>query len=136
LSWKYTGIFHGYSDNKKTVADVVDVLDMSCGKLSKKDKERVEAEAVPFGKHVMFRGFDGNNESEHLCIAHFLIDDPERFSNFKGRDLNSHMPTIEAYRRMFKVFEPMRRTLIGMELTASQIIEILNAKGHPENRKP
>lgn len=138
FSWRYQGIFHGHEDNVQVVSEVGDVLDMwyfiesGYGKLSKKDKERVETEAEPFGKSITFRGFDGNNESEHMGIARFLIDDLERFSTLKGRDLNSHMPSIETYRRMLGVFEPMRRNLMGGELSASQIIDVLKAMRHPD----
>lgn len=107
-------------------------IESGYGKLSKKDKERVETEAEPFGKSITFRGFDGNNESEHMGIARFLIDDLERFSTLKGRDLNSHMPSTETYRRMLGVFEPMRRNLMGGELSASQIIDVLKAMRHPD----
>ncbi len=140
LSWSYHGLFHGHEDNEKNVSEVVDILDMwsflesGFGKLSKKDKARVGKEAEPFGKNVTFHGFDGNNETEHMGIARFLIDKLERFSSFEGRELNSHSPSVEVYRRMFRVFEPMRRDLLGIELNASQIIEILNARTHPEYR--
>jgi uncharacterized protein YfbU (UPF0304 family) len=142
LSWKYSGMFHGLEDNDRTVSEVVDVLAMwsfiesSYGMLSQKDKDRVEKEAEPFGKHVCFQGFDGNNETEHLGIARFLIEQLDRFSTFEGRDLNSHYPSIQPYRRMLHVFEPMRRTLIGRELGASEIISILNEKKHPDHRQP
>ncbi|GAB4227751.1 MAG: hypothetical protein Kow0032_07190 [Methyloligellaceae bacterium] len=141
LEWKYVGLFHNHVDSPRTVSEVVDVLDMwsfiesGYAKLSKKEKERVEAEAEPFGKHVEFSGFDGNNESEHIGIARFLIDDLDRFASFKGRELNSHMPSIDTYRRMLAVFEPMRRTLTGGELSVSQIIELLKAKTHPDYRE-
>lgn len=80
------------------VKDVVNILTMwssienSYEKLSLEDKEIVQIEATPFGKHVKFDGFDGNNECSHFSIASFLIDHLNRFSNFKGRDLNSHTP--------------------------------------------
>lgn len=140
LKWEYSGIFHEHEDNERIVSEVVDVLDMwsfiesAYEGLSKKDKDRVEKDADPFGKHVAFRGFDGNNESEYLSVAHFLIKDLKRFSNLGGRDLNSHAPLIGAYRRMFKVFDPMRTGLVGRNLNASQIIDILKAKIHPERR--
>jgi uncharacterized protein len=141
LGWKYSGLFHGHKDSKQVVSEVVDVLDMwsfiesACDKLSPKDKARVEKEAAPFGTHVRFLGFDGNNETEHLGIARFLIDELERFSSFEGRDLNSHMPSVETYRRMLRVFEPMRSGLVGRELGATELIELLNEKTHPEHRK-
>lgn len=138
LKWQYPGIFHGHEDDKQLVTEVGDVLEMwffiesGYGKLSKKDKDRVATEADPFGKDVRFRGFDGNNESEHYGVARFLIDKLERFTTFKRRDLNSHAPSIESYRRMLTVFGPMRSRLgIGGELNASQIIELLKARAHP-----
>ena len=64
-----------------------------------------------------------------------MIDDLKRFTHFAGRDLNSHMPVIEGYRRMYRVFEPIRATLVGRELRASEIIEVLKALIHPDFRK-
>ena len=135
LEWKYTGIFHGHEDNSATVREVVDVLDMwsfleeSYGRLSKKDKDHVAKEARHFGKRVIFPGFDGNNETEHLLIAEFLINKLDRFTQFKDRDLNSHAPRIQGYRRMVQVFEPMRPNLgLGNWLSAGAIIKILNAR--------
>lgn len=134
LTWKYTGIFHGHQDSNHVVSEVADVLDMwsfiesGYDKLSAKDRSRIETEAEPFGKHVSFRGFDGNSEAEYNGVAHFLVNDLERFVIFKGRQFNSHMPSLDIYRRMFRVFEPMRSNLMGRELGANEIIAILNAK--------
>ena len=129
LEQKYSGLFH--VDSPRVVSEeVCNVLDMwsfierGYAKLSEKDKERVESEE----NDVTFRGFDGNNESDHLSVTLFLINDNGRFNCFKDRDLNSHLPSINAYRRMLAVFEPMRKTLVvGRELSASQIINLQKA---------
>jgi uncharacterized protein len=138
LEWDLRGIFHQHVDNPQAVRFVVDVLDMwhfiesAWKKLDPKDRARVESEAEPFGDDPKFRGFDGNNEAEYLGIARFLIEEMKRFSQFKGRDLDSHLPSsLESYDRMLTVFLPMRATLSGATLTASQIIEILKARRHP-----
>jgi uncharacterized protein YfbU (UPF0304 family) len=142
LEWEYPGIFHGYEAKKEVVTEVVDVLDMwsflesAFRKLSKKDKGRVATEAAPFGKRVLFDGFGGNFESEHLGVARFLIDKLDRFSDFKARELNAHMPMLDTYRRMLSVFAPIRRTLTGGDLSADQMIEILSTMLHPSRRKP
>ncbi|MCY3728964.1 MAG: YfbU family protein [Nitrospira sp.] len=135
LKWEYPSIFHGHEDNSATVHEVVNVLDMwsfleeSYAVLSKKDKDHIAKEAEPFGKRIVFRGFDGNNETEHLLIARFLIDKLDRFTRFKGRDLNIHTPRIRGYQRMVKVFEPIRPNLgPGNLLGAEAIIKILNAQ--------
>ena len=77
---------------------------------------------------VEFPGFDGNNEAELMSIARFLVEKMSRFSRFKGRDFNSHSPSAVRQRRMVAAFEPIRATLdLGRQLSASQIIEILEA---------
>jgi uncharacterized protein len=140
LAWKYPGIFHGHEDSTAILHEVVEILDMwsfveyGYGKLSKKDRDRVAAEAEPFGKHVEFSGFDGNNEAEYMGIAHFLVEQLDRFGKFKGREFNAHMPTIDAHRRMLAVFEPLRHKLAGRDLNAEEIIEIMKAKLHPSRR--
>jgi hypothetical protein len=135
LKWDLTGVFHGHVDRPEVVRNVVNILDMwsfiesAYAKLSKKDKERVEKEVPPFGKHVKFIGFDGNNEAEYCNVAHFFIDDMGRFQSFKGRDLNSHSPTVGSYLRMYRLFEPMRTALGGgNELGTDQIIKLMQAR--------
>lgn len=141
LKWKYSGIFHDHVDDGQTVAEVTDILDMwdflesGFKALSASDKEQVKVKAAPFGDRVSFPGFDGNNESSHMGVAGFLIEKLERFTRFRERaHLNSHMPSLAGYRRMLAVFLPIRATLIGGELSTSQIITILNAWRHPDAR--
>ena len=142
LDWQYSGLFHSHEDAETVVAEVVDVLDMwsflegGFRALSKGDKDRVAIEAEPFGKNVFFTGFDGdgNGEGEHIGIAKILINKLNRFTEFKGRELNSHFPTIDSYRRMLLVFEAIRPTLIGRNLDADEIIQVLQAKRRPSKR--
>ncbi|PWB40299.1 MAG: hypothetical protein C3F19_12225 [Rhodocyclales bacterium] len=136
LGWEMPGIFHGHTDKQSRVRFVVDVLDMwsfieeAFEELNEGDKARLASEADPFGKHVQFPGFDGNNESEHLGIARFLVDDLERFSRFRDgrRDLNSHFPTLEGYGRMLRAFEPIRKNLVGRRLSVNELVSILNSR--------
>jgi uncharacterized protein len=137
--WVFQGLFHGHADNPATLTYVVDVLDMwsfleqGFEQLSDKDKALVHREAEPFGKHVKFPGFDGNNEGEHLGVAMFLIEKLDRFTSFKDRDLNSHFPTEDTYRRMLTVFEPIRAQTMGRELNAGELIKVLKAKARPKS---
>ncbi|MGA2207535.1 MAG: YfbU family protein [Terracidiphilus sp.] len=141
LDWEYSGLFHRHEDAATVVSEVVDILDMwsflerGFEALSKEDKDQVAAEAEPFGKHVVFAGFDGNHEGEHIGIARFLVHKLDRFTEFKGRDLNAHMRTLDAYRRMLSVFEPFRKNLTGRDLNAVEIIKILQANFHPSGRR-
>jgi uncharacterized protein len=134
LAWKYPGLV-GSSENKTppAVREVLDVLEMwelleySNNRLQSADKVKVKADTKLSGHDVRFRGFDGNNETEYMGIAGVLINHLDRFSIFKGRDLNSHMPSLETYRRMLAVFQPLRYTHDFDMLNAEQIIKILNA---------
>jgi uncharacterized protein len=136
--WEMGGLFTDYEDDARDVHFVTDVLDMwrliesAYVKLSKKDKDRVLKEADPFGTHVEFRGFDGNNETSHMGIARFLVEKMGRWSQFKGRELNSHSPTLVRYGRMLAVFAPMRTGLVGTGLDANQLIRILKAQSYRE----
>ena len=140
FKWEMPGLFHDHEDTPQDVSLVVDVLELwdtlerSYEKLSKKEKERLEKGAEPFGKNLRFRGFDGNNESALIGIARFLVDKMGRFERFKGRDLNSHMPSIKTYKRMMEVYSPLRRSMVGGYLEATQMISILKAMSYPEGR--
>ena len=142
LKWDWSGVFHNHADSPEVVKEVVDVLDMwdfvesSYERLEAKEKAQLEKDVEFFGKDPKFRGFDGNNETEHLGVARFMIEQMDRFQRFKDRkDLNSHMPSIDTYRRMLDVFQPMRSMLHGGSLSASQLAAILSAMVHPSRRK-
>jgi uncharacterized protein YfbU (UPF0304 family) len=137
LGWEMPGIFHGHVDRRSRVSFVVDVLDMwefleeAFEKLDPDEREKLEIAAKPFGNAVIFRGFDGNNESEYLGIARFLVEDLSRFSRFRNRDggLNSHYPTIDTYSRMLQIFEGVRKTLgFGRQMSVDQMADVLNAR--------
>ncbi|AMV41202.1 hypothetical protein ATN79_00715 [Paraburkholderia caribensis] len=136
LDWEMPGIVGSAAEETPPeVTEVVDYLDMwsfleeSHNSFSAEDKMRVANEAAPFGKHIRFPGFDGNNEPKLLGIARLLIADMGRFSRFAGRDLNSHAPLRQSYARMFKVFERMRSELFTpYTLSPDQVITILQAR--------
>ena len=127
LDWQYS-LFQEREDETETVKEVLEILEMwefvelGFQALPKDDQRLVEQEAE---RSPIFRGFDGNNENKHFSIARFLIDDLERFQSFKGRDLNSHWPVINNYRRMLVQFEPMKKLLPRVKIGKSQLIELL-----------
>jgi len=145
LKWKYEGILHNYNDDPKILEEVLDILDMwsfiesATKKLSPKNKDYIKTNTKYAEDTIKFRGFDGNNECEHLGIALFLINEMNRFTEFKDRggykgDLNSHCPSIDVYRRMLEVFLPIRKNLVGRDLNVKEIVEILKARVHPSMR--
>ena len=134
LGWEMPGIFHGHNDKQSRVSFVVDVLDMwsfmeeAFEEFGEEDRKLLVEKAGVLGESVQFPGFDGNNESEYLGIARFLVEDLDRFERFKtGKRtmLNSHCPTLQRYSRMLSVFEPIRKTLIGRRLSVDELASIL-----------
>lgn len=91
-------------------------LDAASKQLLKDDPEIVQ---------VQFTGFDGNNESEYMSVARFLINQLDRFTEFKNRELDSHYPMIGRYRRMYSIFEPVRRNLHNRKLILVELQSIL-----------
>ncbi|SMH46240.1 YfbU family protein [Maritimibacter sp. HL-12] len=131
LNWELNGILHDHVDSKQALAEVVDVLDMwnfierAFEKLDAEDKQTIEEAVGPTGRDPKFFGFDGNHEVEHMGIAQFLVNKLGRFERFKGRSMNSHMPTVQRYLTMHGVFSYIRQKLIHRELNTNELIEIL-----------
>lgn len=116
------------------VAEVSEILDMWSAiergykRLSVEEKQQVEAEAGPLGRGVRFSGFDGDTESEYRNIARRFIEETGSFERFQGRQLDSSMPSLEGYRRMLRLFGPMRPSTGDCRLNVRQIIELANAE--------
>ncbi|WP_086930580.1 YfbU family protein [Agarilytica rhodophyticola] len=140
IPWKYSGIPFENQETPGIVKEVLDILDMwsfieySYGELNDEDRAYVEKEASPFGKDPKFRGFDGNNETDYMGTASFIVNQLDRFEEFKGRNFNSHLPSVDSYRRMLTVFNKMRNNFYLDSLSAEQLVQILKEKVHPENR--
>jgi len=140
LRWKYPGIPFEEVDDPEIVKEVVDILDMwsfiefSYQRLSDDDKATLEKIAHPFGKDPKFQGFDGNNETEYMSTAMFVVNELDRFEEFKGRNFNSHFSSIDSYKRMLSAFEPMRKQLSFEPFSAEALAAVLNEKTHPSNR--
>jgi uncharacterized protein YfbU (UPF0304 family) len=84
---------------------VVDVLDLyssmkaSYGELE--DKSGIEASEVDFP------GFDGNNETDLMGFANFLLKHGRFDDVLNEGGNNSHMPTVDIYRRMLQAANDM-----------------------------
>lgn len=134
LKWKYSGIPFEKSDTPEIVKEVVDILDMwsfierGYNRLTDKQKNELDTAVPHFGKDPRFEGFDGNNETDYMATALFLVEDLDRFREFSDRAFNCHHASIDSHKRMLNVFEPIRRTLDINPLCLDQLIQILSAK--------
>ena len=131
LAWEHSGFFDRNHDREQIVAEVTEILDMwrflehGYKQLSDSEKKQVVDELNLFDGKVHFSGFDSTNESEHYAITQFLLDKMNRYGGFKDRKRDAHSDRLDGYRRMLKVFSPMRPMLAGSDLSAVQIIKIL-----------
>jgi uncharacterized protein YfbU (UPF0304 family) len=137
LKWETQGISRSPQDKAGPAAEVGDILDMWSAiergykRLTAEEKRQVEAEAGPLGRGVRFSGFDDDRESEHREAAYLLIEKMGKFERFQGRNLSSHMPSLDGYRRMMRVFASMRPPVGDARLDVRQIIDLANAEKHP-----
>ena len=77
---------------------------------------------------LRFWGFDGNNEGRHLSYGEYLNS---RGKYEESQVINSHMQSLEIYRRMLEEFEPVKhKRPLGKEV----IQRILAARIHPSMR--
>ena len=141
LEWQYPGIFQGESDTPEHVIFVTKVLGLwerlerSYAALPDVSRADIAERAKPFGDGVAFPGFDGNGgDDDGYGTAHMLIGKMGRWSDFKGRDLNSHMPMGDAYRRMLEVLVELDKDPIDYHFSPDEIVALLMSRVHPENR--
>ncbi|EKN5157280.1 hypothetical protein DVP88_08365 [Yersinia enterocolitica] len=140
IAWKYPGISPEDTNTPPLVKEVLNILDMwrfitqSYNNLSESDQENLLILINPLRKAPIFKGFDGNNESEYLVAASFIINELDRFQEFKGLDLNSHIPSVDTYKRMLYKFEIERRNNISDFLSVEQLAKIFLEQIHPSNR--
>lgn len=141
IKWKYSGIPFSDTEDPEIFKEVLDILEMwsrierSYARLDAAGKESIRQGLGVLGESPQFQGFDGNNESEYVGTALFLVNELERFVEFKGRGFNCHHPSIDMHRRMLVAFETMRGKFMVTDLSADQLLNILREQIHPSNRE-
>ena len=115
------------------ILDMWSFIEEAHERFSTEEKQRVKAEADPYGD-ARLTGFDCHANSDHIAAARFLIEELGRFPRFKGRNLYSPSSSLSEYQRMYRVFEPIRKTLLDRCLTANEMIQILNERRNPPRR--
>lgn len=123
-----------HRDRTEVASEVNEILDMWSAiergykHLSADEKRTVEAEAGPLGRGVRFSGFDVESEIDYRDIAQVLIEETGQFERFQGRNLDAHMPALAGYRRMLRIYGPMRSVSADRRLDVQQIIALANAE--------
>lgn len=101
---------------------VIDVLDM----YTQFEWAKEQGVEIP-SEHAFlfsFRGFDGNNELPYMSYAAFQIKPKGHWDRLKGKDLNSHMPTLERYGKMLTSWKQSADT---HNLTTEDFVRIAGA---------
>lgn len=104
---------------------VYDVLDMyrllsdSVDELHAPEKELINSH------DISFRGFDGNEESEYLGYADFIINSLGAYSENKRPALNSHAPTLWRYDKMLSQLRKIIEDETYRLLTFSEIKQVI-----------
>ena len=72
---------------------------------------------------VLFLGFDGNHEAQHMSYAEFLRERDGKFTHLRlgGDGMNSHKRMIPAYQRMLDSWEAHGESY---ELSADQVAAV------------
>jgi uncharacterized protein len=123
-----------HRDRTAVTTEVSDILDMWSAiergykHLSVEEKREVEIGAGPLGRGVRFSGFDAESEIAYRDIAHVMIEEAGQFERFQGRNLDAHMPALAGYRRMLRLYGPIRSVSGDRRLDVQQIIALANAE--------
>lgn len=138
IPWQYSDVLEFEDEiEPPELAQVTNVMEMwefleeGFKALTPHEKGELAEKAQTFGRDVKFGGFDGNNESTFWSIANFLVNKMALFQRFDGRDLNSHVPSMASYQRMYEVFKPWLENYPHRTLNVDELADILNARRNP-----
>jgi uncharacterized protein YfbU (UPF0304 family) len=100
LKTRYPGLTDHDADDEvvsevREILSVTSIIEKAIGRLPEEELFYI----APAHRQI-FSGFDGNNESEHYSVAHFIIHDMNEFEYFANRQLNSHGPSLDHYRAL------------------------------------
>ncbi len=111
------------SDEGRFVLDILDLY-----RAIEYFKRSTKSEAISKNHFSVFAGFDGNNETQYMGFARFLIETQGKFSEqeqyFRQNDhLNSHMPMVSKYKKMLDT----SKNYDIWNMTEDQALAILNS---------
>jgi len=133
LRWKFPGIFGSSPADAAKVEQVArnftmfSFVERAVANFTPAEQAQFEAQVEPYDANPSYGGYDANNEDEY-GIACFMVEDLGRFSEFAGRDHNSHAAVVEGYAKMEQAFQPMVSGLQNRNLTPNEVALIVNAK--------
>lgn len=80
----------------------------------------------------MFRGFDGNEETEHYVYAKWLVKNNHKFEEFENCEFNSHWNILPRYEEMlerfYEVTKDKEKGIYSTNLSADELNYIIDKK--------
>nr|DAM57606.1 MAG TPA: YfbU domain protein [Caudoviricetes sp.] len=80
----------------------------------------------------MFRGFDGNEETEHYVYAKWLVKNNHKFGEFENCEFNSHWNILPRYEEMlerfYEVTKDKEKGIYSTNLSADELNYIIDKK--------
>ncbi|RBN39770.1 hypothetical protein DMN50_18610 [Priestia megaterium] len=133
-SYFYEGIVGDVNEDLSEAVSrkVFDILDLyrdlysSYENLTEEEQEQIEE------RHVIFRGFDGNEEIPYYKFAQFAVTKEGLYGEIKelvqeGKvEMNSHANRLRYYNDLLSRWKPLREELNGEKLNLEQIKHVLN----------
>lgn len=112
-------------DEGKLVIDILNVY-----RAIEDLKRNNPSETLSSNYNSYFKGFDGNNETEYMSFARFLINEQGKFTEqkqyfIKNDSMNSHIPMISKYKKMINKWKELDNKF---QLSEEQALEIINVK--------
>lgn len=90
-------------------------------------RDRLSDPDIVSSPRLEFRGFDGNNNPEHLSYAHFLHEKGDYRELGQLLRVNSHADNIGTYRAMVRAWKSIPVDHRGLQMTEEDVQMILNA---------
>lgn len=106
IARKYQGLFPAESPDDTVISETTNILWMwGIVEHGLSLLDGAHAEEAAKWPYTSFDGFDGNND-DHYGVAHTMINELGEFSDFEGRNLNSHSrSSLPRYLRMYEKFD-------------------------------
>lgn len=125
-SLHYDELFQNFTEGlaEEQCREVMDILDMY--RALNASYSSVPQDRGDSTGSVLFRGFDGNNETAYMAYAYFLIHKKQVWQELSKVDLNSHVEMLPRYRAMLRRWNSSANRY---ELTKDEILWITDGDG-------
>ena len=125
---EYSSFFSGFEElSADKCAQVHDILEMyDSFEFRKKNGVTIPSEAQWLFE---FEGFDGNNESDYLAYAQFLVGQRYRYDLLKPKAQNAHRSTLSKHERLLDLWREIPQEK-RFQLTAEDF-SLLHSQWNP-----